>query len=72
LRVDHFIAFDDRGTTRCTAIWVPSEVNRSLTISTSGSDYQSTYNQMAGTNRCRLRKLHSFAADSFAAVWTCP
>ncbi len=72
LRGDDFIAYDDRGTTHYAAIWVPSGANRSLTISTSGSDYQSTYNQMAGTNRCRLHKLHSFAADSFAAVWTCP
>jgi hypothetical protein len=71
LRVDHFVGYRDGGTVRYAAIWTPGSANRQVTVSSSGADYQTTYNQMTG-NRCRLHKVNAHDADSFAAVWTCP
>jgi hypothetical protein len=70
LRLDHLIGYEDHGV-RYAAIWVRSSANRSFTISSNGSEYQNTYNQMAGQKHCQLHKLSSFGDDSFAAIWTC-
>lgn len=70
-KITHFVAYQDGGQLRHGAIWERIPGNYQLTIDTSGAGYQTQFDTRS-TGAWQLHQLHSFDADSFAAIWYRP